>query len=248
MIVDRKNFPLIEAKLDFRTKPIGSIQITKTAMLKIVSSIPEDASIGVMRNALVDAYRTSDSDVASLFNSFSGTNADKYRETIAILNADNPEKSDIVGFDHKAYQADYKSKFDILNAQLLYEIRFTDSTAVEFAKFLPVSFGVDFDRNLYTLQVSDTFRNVYVDALNNIRKNPTVLSVHKVVGNSYTRVGKFYYTNRFGLLRPDYTITQQEFYANIFNQISDGEIMNPTRNQLKGEVYTVVDVDNTLIQ
>jgi len=243
MIVDRKNFPLIEAKLDIRTKPIGTIQITKTAMLKIVSSIPEDTSIGVMRNALVDAYRTSDSDVASLFNSFSGTDAYKYQETIAILNAVDPSKSNISGFDHKAYQADYKSKFDILNAKLLYQIKFADSTAVEFAKFLPVSFGVDFDRNLYTLQVSDTFRNVYVDATNNIRKNSTVLSVHKVVGNSFTRVGKFYYTNRFGLLRPDYTTTLNDFY-DVNNLASE---INPTRNQLEGKVYTVVDVDNTEI-
>ena len=246
MIKDSLNFPLIP--IEITSNVLGRIAITRIALEKAISQMAEHASIGVMRNALVDAYRASDSDVATLFNSFSGTNADKYRETIAILNADNPEKSDIVGFDHKAYQADYKSKFDILNAQLLYEIRFTDSTAVEFAKFLPVSFGVEFDLNLYTLKVSDTFTEVFVSSINTIRKNPTVLSVHKVVGNSYTRVGKFYYTNRFGLLRPDYTITQQEFYANIFNQISDGEIMNPTRNQLKGEVYTVVDVDNTLIQ
>ena len=245
MIVNRKNFPLIEAKLDFRTKPIGTIQITKTAMLKIVSSIPEDASIGVMRNALVDAYVASDTDVANLFNGFSGTDEYKYQETIKILNGVDPAKSSIPGFDHKAYQADYKSKFDILNAQLLYEIRFTDSTAVEFAKFIPVSFGVEFDRNLYTLQVSNTFREVYVDASNNIRKNSTVLSVHKVVGNSYTRVGKFYYTNRFGLLRPDYTTSSTIFYSDIFSKIED--LINPTRNQLEGKVYTVVDVDNTEI-
>lgn len=240
MIVDRKNFPLIEAKLDFRTKPIGVIQITKTAMLKIVSSIPEDASIGVMRNALVDSYRASDTNVANLFNGFSGTDAYKYQETIKILNAVDPSRSDIPGFDHKAYQADYKAKFDILNAKLLYEIKFTDSTAVEFAKFVPTSFGVEFDRNLYTLQVSDTFRDVFVDALNNIRKNTTVLSVRKVVGNSYTTVGKFYYTNRFGLLRPDFTTTVNNFYG--VNNLPN--VINPSKNLLEGNVFTILDVDN----
>jgi len=245
MIVDRKNFPLIEAKLDTRTKPIGTIQITKTAMLKIVSSIPEDASIKTMAYNVIGQYLSSDGDVVQTYNSFTGTTEYKTEQTFIALMAKNSNYSNLPGYDHKAYQADYKSKFDIINAQLLYEIKFTDSTAVEFAKFIPVSFGVEFDRNLYTLQVSDTFRDVYVDALNNIRKNPTVLSVHKVVGDSYTRVGKFYYTNRFGLLRPDYTTTLTDFYANANNDFDN--LANPTRNQLEGKVYTVVDVDNTEI-
>tara|TARA_R100000541_G_scaffold43076_1_gene50287 strand:+ start:158 stop:898 length:741 start_codon:yes stop_codon:yes gene_type:complete len=245
MIVDRKNSPLIEAKLDFRTKPIGSIQITKTAMLKIVSSIPEDASFETMAFSLIDNYLSSDGDVVQTFNSFTGTTQYKKEQTFIALMAQNNNYNNLPGYDHKAYQADYKAKFDIINAQLLYEIKFTDSTAVEFAKFIPVSFGVEFDRNLYTLQVSDTFKDVYVNALNNIIKNSTNLVVNKIVGNTSTTVGKFFYTNRFGLLRPDYTTTSQNFYSNTISQFDD--LVNPTKNQLEGKVYTVVDVDNQLI-
>ena len=245
MIVDRKNFPLIEAKLDFKAKPIGTIQITKTAMLKIVSSIPEDASFQTMAFTLIDNYLSTDGDVVQTYNSFTGTTQHKKEQTFIALMAQNNNYSGLPGYNHKAYQADYKSKFDIINAQLLYEIKFTDSTAVEFAKFVPVSFGVEFNRNLYTLQVSDTFRDVYVNPLNNIVKNPTNLVVNKIVGSTSTTVGKFFYTNRFGLLRPDYTTTSQNFYANATNEFDN--LVNPTKNQLEGKVYTVVDVDNQLI-
>lgn len=245
MIVDRKNFPLIEAKLDFRTKSIGTIQITKTAMLKIVSSIPEDASIKTMAYNIIGQYLSSDGDVVQTYNSFTGTTEYKTEQTFIALMAQNNNYSNLPGYDHKAYQADYRAKFDILNAQLLYEIKFTDSTNVEFAKFIPVSFAAEFNKNLYTLQVSDTFRDVYVNPLNNIIKNRTNLVVNKIVGSTSTTVGKFLYTNRFGLLRPDYTTTSQDFYANTISQFDD--LVRPTRNQLEGKVYTIVDVDNQLI-
>lgn len=245
MIVDRKNFPLIEAKLDFKAKPIGTIQITKTAMLKIVSSIPEDASIKTMAYNVIGQYLSSDGDVVQTYNSFTGTTEYKTEQTFIALMAKNSNYSNLPGYDHKAYQADYKSKFDIINAQLLYEIRFADSTNVEFAKFIPTSLGVEFNKNLYTLNIYDTFKDVYVSPLNSIKKNPTLISIKKIEGNSSTEVGKVSYTNRFGLLRPDYTTTIADFYVNLPNNFDD--LINPTRNQLEGKVYTVVDVDNNLI-
>jgi hypothetical protein len=245
MIVDRKNFPLIEANPDTRTKPIGTIQITKTAMLKIVSSIPEDASFQTMAFTLIDNYLSTDGDVVQTYNFFTGTTQHKKEQTFIALMAQNNNYSGLPGYDHKAYQADYKSKFDIIQAQLLYEIRFADSTNVEFAKFIPTSLGVEFNKNLYTLNIYDTFKDVYVSPLNSIKKNPTLISIRKIEGNSFTEVGKVSYTNRFGLLRPDYTTTIADFYVNLPNNFYN--LINPTRNQLEGKVYTVVDVDNNLI-
>tara|TARA_R110001606_G_scaffold35745_3_gene103619 strand:- start:497 stop:1228 length:732 start_codon:yes stop_codon:yes gene_type:complete len=238
MIKDSLNFPLIP--IEITSNVLGRIAITRIALEKAISQMAEHASIGVMRNALVDAYRASDSDVASLFNSFSGTNADKYRETIAILNADNPEKSDIIGFDHKAYQADYALKLAIIKSKITYTLEFKDSFDNTIGGFLPFSQNLSFDKNIYTCLIG-----------NNARVNTNlVLSIKQT---STSVVGKYYISDKNNFFRTSGTVVN---WVNNLRQtrgydpanedyLFDINVIFTDKVSLFKTKFIITDVDNT---
>lgn len=238
MIKDSLNFPLIPIEITFNL--LGRIAITRIALEKAISQMAEHASIGVMRNALVDAYRTSDTNVANLFNGFSGTDAYKYQETIAILNAVDPAKSSIPGFDHKAYQADYALKLAIIKSKLTYTLEFTDGFANVVGGFLPFSQNLSFDKNIYTCLIGN---NARIDT-------NLVLSIKQT---STSVVGKYYISDKNNFFRTSGTLVnwvtnlkQTRGYDPVNEDyLFDINVIFTNKVALFKSKFIITDVDNT---
>ena len=238
MIKDSINFPLIP--IEITSNVLGRIAITRTALEKAISQMEEHASIGAMRNDLLGFYRLTDSVVNNLYNSFSGTDADKYRETIAILNAVDPTKSSIAGFDHKAYQADYALKLAIIKSKLTYTLEFKDSFANTIGGFLPFSQNLSFDKNIYTCLIG-----------NNARINTNlVLSIKQT---STSVVGKYYISDKNNFFRTSGTLVnwvtnlkQTRGYDPVNEDyLFDINVIFTNKVSLFKTKFIITDVDNT---
>jgi len=154
---------MITKKRDVKNYPLESIEgskgkyvsITRDAILKIISSLPEHTAVVSMRDALIDTFRAADSSIQTDWNGGAINRDYELMHSVLMGTASMIGYGMYYSYDREDYKDSYIAKYNIVQAvDVEYSIYFTDGAANTLGGFKPFNALVDLVNKNYKIQLS----------------------------------------------------------------------------------------------
>lgn len=176
VVKNKINFPLES----LNNSGLMTFTISSESLSRAISLMPEHTAIGVMRNALIDAFVAPPTQIRLDFQHFNSN----YSIMHTMLMGDEASTySSYYSFNRQDYQALYKSKLDILlSTTVIYTVSLKDSFANTIGGFNPFSSNVFIEGNQkYKLTANPARKNISIS----ITQNDGSVSRRYSISNKY---------------------------------------------------------------